>query len=317
MPYHKLLDSLYEKAKGKGKTGTTGRGIGPVMADKVSYNGIRIWDLMDKKIFSQKLKTQLILKNKILTSLGAKPLSQKTVEKKYFRLARELKPYIHEPYSTIENAFVKNSNILLEGAQGMFLDNDWGTYPFVTASNVVSGAVTAGAGIPAKKLDTIIGVFKAYTTRVGEGPFPAELFDETGEFLRKAGGEFGTTTGRPRRCGWFDAELAKLACKINGFTELAITKLDVLDNLPKIKICTHYSINGKKVRYVDGDANFLAKVKPVYKIFNGWKKPTKGIVKYTDLPKEAKEYLKAIEKLVDVKIKYISTGPKRQEIVKL
>jgi adenylosuccinate synthase len=317
MPYHKLLDSLYEKTKGKAKTGTTGRGIGPVMADKVSYNGIRIWDLMDKKIFSQKLKTQLILKNKILTSLGANPLSQKGIEKKYFKFAKEIKPYICEPYSTIEKALFKKENILLEGAQGMFLDNDWGTYPFATASNVVSGAITQGAGIPPKKLDTIIGVTKAYATRVGEGPFPTELFDKTGETLRKVGGEFGTTTGRPRRCGWLDAELIKFACDINGFTELAITKLDVLDNLPKIKICTHYSLNGKKVRYFDGDANFLTRVKPIYKILKGWKKPTKGITKYVNLPKEAKDYLKTIEKLTNAKIKYISTGPKREEIIKL
>jgi len=317
MPYHKLLDSLYEKAKGKNKTGTTGRGIGPVIADKVSYNGIRICDLMDKKIFSQKLNTQLLLKNKILTALGAKPLKQQEIEKTYFRFAKKIKPYVLEPYPMIEKALIKKENILLEGAQGVFLDNDWGTYPFSTASNTVSGAVTQGAGIPPKKLDKIIGVVKAYTTRVGEGPFPTELFDKTGESLQKYGGEFGATTGRPRRCGWFDAELIKFAGSINGFTELAITKLDILDNLPEIKICTHYILNGKKVNYYDGDANFLTRVRPVYRTFKGWKKPTKGITKYINLPKEAKEYLKAIENLVNVKISYISTGAKRQEIIKL
>ena len=317
MPYHKLLDFLYEKSKGKEKTGTTGRGIGPVMADKVSYNGIRLWDLMDKKTFSQKLKTQLFLKNKILVSLGARTLNQKEIEKTYLEFVKKIRPYILEPHSMIEKALIKKENILLEGAQGMFLDNDWGTYPFVTASTVVSGGATQGAGIPPKKLDNIIGVVKAYTTRVGEGPFPTELLDKAGKNLQKMGGEFGSTTGRPRRCGWFDAELIKFACSINGFTELAITKLDVLDNFPKIKICTHYVLHGKKVNYSNGDANFLAKVKPVYKILKGWKNPTKGITRYTTLPKEAKEYLKTIEKLVNVKIKYISTGAKRHEIIKL
>jgi len=317
MPYHKLLDFLYEKTKGKGKTGTTGRGIGPVMADKVSYNGIRLWDLMDKKTFSQKLKIQLLLKNKILTLLGTNALIQKDIEKTYFKFAEKIKPYILEPYSIIEGALSRKENILLEGAQGMFLDNDWGTYPFVTASNIVSGGVTQGAGIPPKKLDNIIGIVKAYTTRVGEGPFPTELSDKIGKKLQKMGGEFGATTGRPRRCGWLDAELIKFACNINGFTELAITKLDVLDSFSKIKICTHYSLHGKKVSYCDGDVNFLKKIKPIYKTFKGWKKPTKGITKYVNLPFEAKQYLKAIEKLTKTPIKYISTGAKRQEIIKL
>jgi len=317
MPYHKLLDSLYEKAKGKGKTGTTGRGIGPVYADKVSYNGIRIYDLLDKKIFSQKLGIQLLLKNKILTALGATALKQKDIEETFFAFFQKIKSYIREPYSLIHSALAKKENILLEGAQGMFLDNDFGTYPFVTASTIVSGGVTQGAGIPPRKLDDILGVVKAYTTRVGEGPFPTELINTIGEKLRSIGGEFGATTGRPRRCGWFDAELIRFASSINGFTGLAITKLDVLDSFREIKICTHYALDGKKVGYIDGDANFLAKVKPVYKTFKGWSKSTKGITKYVNLPKEAKEYLKTIEKLVNVKIKYISTGPKRDQIIKL
>ncbi|MBI4089208.1 MAG: adenylosuccinate synthase [Candidatus Levybacteria bacterium] len=317
MPYHKILDSLCEKAKGKTKTGTTGRGIGPTYADKVSYNGIRIWDLMDKKVFSQKLKIQLFLKNKILTSLGVSPLAQKDIEKVYLAFATKIKPYIKEPYSLIHSALQKKENILLEGAQGMFLDNDWGTYPFVTASTVVAGGVTEGSGIPPKKLDQIIGVVKAYTTRVGSGPFPTELQNGIGAKLRKTGGEFGVTTGRPRRCGWFDAELIRFASQINGFTTLAITKLDVLDTFSEIKICTHYALNGKKVRYIDGDTSFLAKVKPIYRTFKGWRKSTKGITKYKDLPLEAKYYLKAIEKLINTPIKYISTGPKREEIIKL
>jgi adenylosuccinate synthase len=315
MPYHKLLDSLYEKAKGKNKTGTTGRGIGPTYSDKVSYNGIRIADLLDKNILSQKLKVQLLVKNKILKALGVKQLIQNEIEKVFFDYRKRIKSYIEEPFSLIQNAIKNKDNILLEGAQGTFLDNDWGTYPFVTGSTALTGGINAGAGIPTNKIDNVIGIAKAYTTRVGEGPFPTELTDNLGKDLRKIGGEFGATTGRPRRCGWLDIELLKFACYINGFTHLAITKLDVLDNFSEIKICTHYVLNGKRVNYFDGDANFLSKVKPVYKIFKGWKKPTKGITKYTDLPKEAKEYIKEIEKLTGAKIKYISTGPKREEII--
>ena len=208
-------------------------------------------------------------------------------------------------------------NILLEGAQGTFLDNDWGIYPFVTASTTLSGGITSGAGIPPKKLDNIIGIAKAYTTRVGNGPFPTELLDKNGEKLRTIGAEFGATTGRPRRCGWLDAELIRFASEINGFTEIAITKLDILDTFKEIKVCTHYILKGKKVSYYNGDAKFLSKIKPVYKTLKGWNKSTKGLTKYNDLPLQAKQYLKEIEKLTGIKIKYISTGAKREEIIKI
>lgn len=317
MPYHKLLDALFEKAKGKGKTGTTGRGIGPTYSDKVSYNGIRIVDLMNFKSFSEKLAIQLLIKNKILKALGAKELIQKDIEKTFSNFAKKIKPFILEPFPVIIKALENKKNILMEGAQGTFLDNDWGTYPFVTGSTVVTGGINAGAGIPANKIDNVVGVAKAYTTRVGEGPFPTELLNKTGEELRKIGGEFGATTGRARRCGWLDIELLKFASYINGFTELAITKLDILDSFSEIKICTHYALNGKRVNYFDGDAKFLSKIKPVYKTLKGWNKPTKGIARYNDLPLAAKQYLKEIEKQTGVKIKYISTGPKRNEIIKL
>ena len=317
MPYHKLLDKLYEQAKGKAKTGTTGRGIGPVYSDKVSYNGIRLGDLADKKVFSQKLETQLLVKNKILKALGEKPLSQKEIEKEYLKIYKKLKPYISETYSILKKALDSKKNILLEGAQGVFLDNDWGTYPFVTASTVLSGGVTAGAGIAPNKINNIIAVTKAYTTRVGEGPFPTELFDKNGEKLREQGKEYGATTGRERRCGWFDAELIRFGAGINGFTELAIIKLDILDNFPTVKICTHYTLNGKKVSYEYGDANFLGKVKPVYKTMKGWMTSTRGLKKYSDLPSNAKSFLKEIEKQTGVKIKYVSTGEKRDEIITL
>ena len=315
MPYHKLLDKLYEEAKGKAKTGTTGRGIGPVYSDKVSYNGIRLIDLMDKKLFSEKLETQLLVKNKILQALGEKPLSKIEIEKQYLDYYKKLKPYIVEVFSVLNKAADLKKNILFEGAQGVFLDNDWGTYPFVSASTILSGGITAASGISPKRIDDIIGVTKAYTTRVGGGPFPTELFDKDGDKLTEQGNEYGATTGRRRRCGWFDAELIRFATIINGFTQLAITKLDILDNFPEVKICTHYTLNGKTVGYVDGDANFLAKVKPVYKIMKGWMKTTKGTKKYEDLPTNAKIYLKELEKQTGAKIKYISTGADRDEII--
>lgn len=315
MPYHKLLDKLYEEAKGKAKTGTTGRGIGPVYADKVSYNGIRLADLMDKKIFAEKLETQLLVKNKILEALGEKPLSRTEIEKEYLSYLKKIKPYIAETYTILKKAYDSKKSILFEGAQGVFLDNDWGTYPFVTASTIISGGIAAGAGISPKKINDIIAVTKAYTTRVGAGPFPTELFDKDGDKLTELGHEYGATTGRRRRCGWFDAELLRFAADLNGFTQLAITKLDILDSFKTVKICTHYSYKGKKVGYVDGDATFLGKVKPVYKIMEGWMRSTEGLKKYEDLPANAKAYLKELEKQIGVKIKYISTGANRDDMI--
>jgi len=315
LPYHKVLEQLYEKAKGKSRIGTTGRGIGPVYADKISRNGIRIIDLLDKKQFSEKLKLELGLKNKIIQALEGEPLKQTEIEKTFFSLREKILPYISEPFPHLQKALNSNKNILLEGANAIFLDNDWGTYPFVTSSTVLPGGANAGAGIPPNKINKIIGVVKAYTTRVGEGPFPTELLDKTGENLRKAGAEFGSTTGRPRRCGWFDGELLKFAAQIDGFTEMALTKIDVLDEFSEIKICTGYELNGKKVNYYDGDAGFLAKVKPVFKTLKGWKSSTQGITKYNDLPLNAKNYILEIEKQIGVRIKYISTGPKRDQMI--
>jgi adenylosuccinate synthase len=315
MPYHKILDKLYEEAKGKNKTGTTGRGIGPTYADKVSYNGIRLFDLLDKKLFSQKLKTQLQIKNKIIKSLGEKALNQKEIEKNIFAAFNKIKPFVSEPYPLIQKALTEKKNILLEGAHGVFLDNDWGTYPFVTASTVITGGVNAGSGIASQKISEVIGVAKAYTTRVGQGPFPTELLDSTGESLRSAGNEFGTTTGRPRRCGWLDTELLRFAAEINRMTGIALTKLDILDNFTNIKVCTGYKVENKKVHYYDGNEVFLAKVKPIYKTLKGWKSSTKGVKDFDQLPKLAQAYIKTVEELIGVKVKYISTGPSRDEII--
>ncbi len=316
MPYHKILDRLFEEAKGKSKVGTTGRGIGPCYADKVSYNGIRIADLLDKRSFREKLKTQLKIKNKILKSLGHSSLSAKKTEKEILRNFSKIKKYVKEPYPEIEKALKDKKNILLEGAHGVLLDNDWGTYPFVTASTVISGGIPSGSGIPLQKIGRVIGVAKAYQTRVGAGPMPTEQNGIVGQKLQEVGQEFGTTTGRKRRCGWLDLELLRFAAKINNFTELAITKLDVLDNFDKIKICTHYKLRGKKVNYENGDANFLNKVEPVYKTMKGWQMSTKNIKRYADLPVNAKKYIREIEKNVGVKASFISIGNKRNEIIK-
>ena len=315
MPYHKILDKAYEEAKQGSKIGTTGRGIGPVHADKVGYNGIRIYDLLDKDLFKEKLQVQLHVKNKILVALGQKALVEKDLFEQYLVFRKKLLPYIKEPFPLLQEALKKKKNILLEGAQGIFLDNDWGTYPFVTASNAVSGAATQGAGIAPAHITNIIGVAKAYTTRVGEGPFPTELHDSIGEQLRMEGNEFGATTGRPRRCGWFDAELVRFAKELNGYTSIILTKLDILDNFDTIKLCTGYTYKGKAVRYFDGDAQFLGKVTPVYKTFKGWKSKTAGITKYQDLPSQAKVYVAAIEKLVGVKVSHIATGVNRDDII--
>lgn len=315
MPYHKILEKVYEEAKGKAKTGSTGRGIGPVYADKVSYNGIRLLDLMHKKQFSEKLIVQLRVKNKIITSLGEKALKQKDIETHLFKLIKKLSPFLKEPFPLLQKALTEDKEMLGEGAQGVFLDNDWGTYPFATASTTLSGGITGGAGIPPNAISNVLGVVKAYTTRVGGGPFPTELFDDDGEKLRKEGAEFGTTTGRARRCGWFDAELIRFAAQINGFTGIAITKLDVLDNFKTIKICTGYTYKGKKVNYTDGDAYFLENVKPVYKRVSGWRTSTQGITSFDKLPQKAKDYLALLEHHVGVPIRLISTGPEREAII--
>ena len=317
MPYHKILDEIYEREKGQEKSGTTKRGIGPAYADKVSYNGIRIGDLLDDEIFSRRLKTQLALKNKILSAFGEENLIQEDIEKEFLSFKRKISSFVKETSGIINSAIDDGKQVLFEGAQGMFLDNDWGTYPYVTGSSVLANSVTAGAGVSAQKVESIIGVAKAYTTRVGEGPFPTELNNKIGDTLRKLGNEFGATTGRKRRCGWLDLELLRFAAKINGFSSFAITKLDILDSFQEIKVATHYTYNDKKINYEDLGLNDINKVKPVYQTLRGWSSPTKGITRYSQLPIEAKKYLQFIEEELQIPITLVSTGSKRNETIVL
>lgn len=315
MPYHKILDEVFEREKGAGKAGTTKRGIGPAYSDKVSYNGIRIGDLFDENKLTDKLKTQLIIKNKILSAFGEETIDLDEIEKNLLSFKRKISSYVKEPMEMLNDALDDGKQILFEGAQGMFLDNDWGTYPFVTGSNTLISSVTSGAGVSMKKIEEIIGVAKAYTTRVGNGPFPTELDNKTGEMLRKIGNEFGATTGRKRRCGWLDLELLRFAAKINGFTSFAITKLDILDSFPEIKVSTHYLYKDKKINYEDLGMIDMHEVKPNYITLKGWNSDTRGITRYSQLPIEAKKYLQFIEEELGLPITLVSTGSKRNETI--
>ena len=317
MPYHKILDEIYEREKGKNGNGTTKRGIGPAYADKVSYNGIRIGDLLNEKLFSEKLKTQLTIKNKILSAFGETPLAQDEIEKEFLTYRKKLSHFVKEPSIMINSAIDSNEEVLFEGAQGVFLDNDWGTYPFVTGSTILTGGLTADAGIPPQKIKNIIGVTKAYTTRVGAGPFPTEQNNKFGETLRKMGNEFGATTGRKRRCGWLDLEMLRFAIKINGINSLAITKLDVLDGFSEIKVATHYTYKDKRVNYEDLGLVDINEIKPFYVALKGWSSPTRGVTKHSELPIHAKKYLLFIEEQLNIPISIISTGGKRSETIVL
>jgi len=314
MPYHKILDGLYEQAKGAGATGTTRRGIGPTFADKVSYNGIRWSDVADEKLFAEKLRVQLDLKNKIITALGGAPLDFEKIFTDYRTYYATLKPYIVELVPLIAKGLRARKNFLLEQAQGALLDPDWGTYPFVTGSTTLASAVTAGLGIPPRAITRIIGVTKAYTTRVGAGPLPTEIL-EPGE-TQRALQEVAATTGRIRRGGWFDAEVVRFTTQLNGVDELFLTKLDVLSQFDEIPICIGYRLNGRRVSYADVDAYTLGKVEPIYRTVRGWRTDITHVRKYTDLPARAKAYIATIEKYVGVPVKWISVGPEREAVIK-
>ena len=322
MPYHPLVEGIYESAKGEGQTGTTRRGMGPVYADKVSYNGIRLADLFDPAVFAEKLAVQLKVKNALFQAFGIPSLdAQVVLDEKLAQFAR-VRAMVRDPFGLLQAALHRDGMILLEGAQGTFLDNDWGTYPYCTASTTIAGGAAAGLGIAPRWVSRVIGVAKAYTTRVGRGPFPSELLDETGEAIRQAGAEYGTVTGRPRRCGWFDAELLRFSSQLNGFTEIALTKLDVLDGLPSLKVGVGYKPRGTRddamlTHYWEGDARWLEGYEPVYIEMDGWLKSTKDIRTFDQLPPQAQAYVRRLEELLETPISLVSTGPSREEIIQV
>jgi adenylosuccinate synthase len=312
MPYHKLLDSISES--GKKKIGTTGRGIGPCYIDKFDRKGIRIVDLLNRDVLRKKIRENLEEKNTLLKKLYEhEGLDVDEMIQKYIRFDETIDSYITDVPLLLNNAIKEGKNILLEGAQGALLDVDHGTYPFVTSSSPTSGGASTGSGIPPNKIDSVFGIVKAYTTRVGNGPFPTELTDEDGEKLRKEGAEFGATTGRPRRCGWFDAFLVRYSAMINGIDSVAITKLDVLSVFEKIKICVGYEMNGKSMKSFPSDVERLGIVSPVYETVDGWMEDIAGCKSYEELPKTTKDYLEFISDQANIKIDIISVGPKRNQ----
>jgi adenylosuccinate synthase len=318
MPYHPMVEAIYELAKGDASTGTTKRGMGPVYADKVSYNGIRLVDMQDQDVFREKLKIQLQVKNALFKAFDQELLDFHAVLEEKLEQYAQVKSMVRESFGLVQKALKDDANILLEGAQGSLLDNTWGTYPYCTASTTISGGVTAGLGIAPRWINQVIGVAKAYTTRVGRGPMPTELSDDTGAVLQNEGKEFGTVTGRPRRCGWFDADLVSFTAKLNGFSEIALTKLDVLDTLPKVKVGVGYYPRGHKgnlAHYWEGDARWLEGYEPEYIEMDGWMQSTKDVRQFDKLPPQAQAYVHRIETLVETPVKIVSVGPERNATI--
>ena len=317
MPYHKILDGLEEEARGDAKIGTTKRGIGPCYVDKIARVGIRFCDLVDIETFKAKLMENVTLKNRTLSKLydQTELLDYDEIYNLFMGYRELLAPFVDDVSVILNNYLKIGDKVLFEGAQGTLLDIDHGTYPFVTSSNPTAGYAAVGTGVGPTKIDKVLGVTKAYLTRVGEGPFPTELFDEVGDILGTVGHEFGTTTGRKRRCGWFDAVLMSYTANINGLTHMAVTKLDVLDSLKTIKICTAYEIDGVVTKNFPPTLAELSKAKPIFEEVPGWESSTVGIKTYAELPENAKAYLKKLEELVDVPIAIIAIGPKRDETI--
>ena len=318
MPYHTLLDGLEEERRGRGALGTTRRGIGPAFADKVARLGIRTGDLLNKEMFLSRLRSVLEFKNAILTKVyQVPPLSLEEIYEQYCHYAEQLAPFIKEASSIIQEAVAKGELVLLEGAQGALLDPDFGTYPYVTSSSPLAGAGTIGTGISPRAIDRVISVFKAYITRVGGGPMPTELKDEVGELIREQGHEYGATTGRPRRCGWFDAVAGSFSVQINGCDDIALTHLDIFDGFPSIKICTAYQLNGETLNSFPSDATILEKCQPVYEELPGWRGPISEIRDFDKLPLQARHYLSRLEELLSCPISLVSVGPKREQMIEV
>ena len=316
MPYHVLLDKLEEEAKGAKALGTTRSGVGPAYADKVARLGIRIGDLADKGELLHRLRPVLEQKNLILTKVyEVPPLSLEDIYDQYCQYAERLAPFICETELMVRQAVERGDLILLEGAQGTLLDVDFGTYPYVTSSSVSAAAAFAGLGLSPTRIDYILGVMKSYTTRVGAGPMPTELRDETGELIREIAQEYGATTGRPRRCGWFDAVAARYSTLLNGFSGIALTRLDVLDTFASIKICIGYKVNGQTINQFPSSSLLLERCQPVYEEVPGWQSPTAHLRRFGDLPPLAQSYVRKLENLVGCPIDIISVGPQREETI--
>ncbi len=316
MPYHKAVDHAREIKKGDQKLGTTGRGIGPCYEDKATRRGIRFAEMIDPDLFGDRVRTILEEKNFYLENyLSAQPLDSDTIMEEYDKFAERLAPHVADVSIILDQAIRDGKQVLFEGAQGTHLDIDHGTYPFVTSSNTVSGNACSGAGIGPKSINGVIGIVKAYTTRVGAGPFPTELFDEVGDAIQKKGVEFGATTGRKRRCGWLDAVMLKNAARLNGLTGIAITKLDVLGGLETLKICTGYEYKGEVIQNFPTNLNKLAECKPVYESMPGWSEDISGIRKMEDMPQNTINYIKRMEELVEAPAVIISIGPGRDETI--
>jgi len=318
LPYHKAIDKASEQSKGARRIGTTGRGIGPSYADKMARIGIRMGDLLNPQVFRNKLEENLVEINWFLEQLyKVDRFEVDKVFQQYMGFAERLRSYITNGATLLNKVIDAGKTVLFEGAQGTHLDVDLGTYPYVTSSSATAGGAAVGTGVGPTKIDAVMGVVKAYTTRVGSGPFPTELTDDVGGGLQERGKEFGATTGRARRCGWFDGVVVRYATMVNGMTSLAVTKLDVLDGCKELKLCTGYRYTGRIFRDMPADPQALTQCEPVYRTFKGWRVPTTGMTNYTRLPSEAKRYLRAIEDLAESPIDMISTGSKRDETIVL
>ena len=315
LPFHREMDEIREDSAGKAKIGTTRRGIGPAYEDKVGRRSIRVMDLVSEENLNHRLETVLMHHNAIRKGLGKEIYKKENLMQELLEIAPKILKYSQPVWKKIDEFKSKGKKILFEGAQGILLDVDHGTYPFVTSSNTVAAAAATGSGCGPNSVNYVLGITKAYTTRVGEGPFPTELTDKIGEQLGSRGKEFGTVTSRKRRCGWFDGVLVRQTIKISGIDGIALTKLDVLDELEEIKICISYELNGKKIDYLPAAVDDQLKVKPIYKVFKGWKSSTKGIKKFEDLPTNAKNYINELEKFIETRISSISTSPERNDTI--
>ena len=320
MPYHKALDAHMEELLGVNRIGTTGRGIGPAYSDKAARLGVRISDLFDEKILTDRIRVSLAIKKRLLDGIALRAeeknaLDEARVLEVCSRVRETLGPHVRNTDAEINDALNGNRKILLEGAQGILLDLDMGTYPYVTSSNTGVGGAMSGLGLPYSRVSAVFGIMKAYCTRVGQGPFPSEMADADAARLREEGGEFGATTGRPRRCGWFDAVAARHCIQVSGMDAIAVTKLDVLDGQEKIRVCVGYEYEGERVTVFPAETSILERCEPVYAEFPGWMSPTGGVKRYDDLPPRAKDYIKRLEELTNRPVWLISTGPGRDDTI--